>query len=747
MVFDAEPHLRELERDDLVKLVEHGWANCVVADRVAASARTSDPLVAEFFERFLNEPRGPRGFSCAIDLDDAAEWLARRSLPGDEPTWISALAAAAIDCPKPFTPAVRRTPKGTSYLKEAGVALLASTALRDGEGFSRFLAGLGGFADYLADPVRLEDADQVVKYGGQTCFSDDTEILTRRGWRLFADVVDGDEVLTLSPNDGAAEWQAVESRQSYDYTGELFEADGRDVSFCVTPDHRQWALLGHRNEEREDYAFFTTEDLEHKLFAVRTAASRWVGRFPEFVETRAVRVEQVQANQHGKHGTRTAVLPAIRFEGESQLTALALLCVYYATEGSPNRGQGEGLTIYGHHVAAVQAICETLNLRCNVWVDKRNNVPRVVVGGGRRIRLYFEEHCGSGSFNKKLPDWVLDLPSQALEAVWRSLVVTDGHEYKNGRQILVTTSPTLAGQAQEILCKLGHSSSVSSRAGVNHPVLSVSRKAGRDALVNRHATIKRVPYSGVVRCVSTRNGVVYVRRNGVAHFSGNCYASFGEKRTKNADADRYFANLKRSGHWSVLEHASFTFLLWGIDRTCTHELVRHRHGSFSQVSQRYVGPEALRFVLRPEKWVDDAAWADDEARRLLVAMRRAFERGIDRAASNYARAIATLDALAARGHPDLAADDATARRKRVRQVARDMLPNCVEAPIDVTGNARMWRGFIDKRATVHADLPIRDVAVKVLRILRRVAPLCFNDYEVYTADDGREAARTEFAGC
>src|SRR5579863_10369069 len=80
-----------------------------------------------------------------------------------------------------------------------------------------------------------------------------------------------------------------------------------------------------------------------------------------------------------------------------------------------------------------------------------------------------------------------------------------------------------------------------------------------------------------------------------------CYMSFGRGRTFNTQATRYFDNLKSSGHGSVLEHANFTLLLYGVSRSVTHELVRHRAGfSFSQTSQRYVSGRVLRFVERPE---------------------------------------------------------------------------------------------------------------------------------------------------
>ena len=55
--------------------------------------------------------------------------------------------------------------------------------------------------------------------------------------------------------------------------------------------------------------------------------------------------------------------------------------------------------------------------------------------------------------------------------------------------------------------------------------------------------------------------------------------------------------IKRN-HLSVLEHAQFTFGIYGISRACSHQLVRHRHCSFSQQSQRYINlKDKAEFVL------------------------------------------------------------------------------------------------------------------------------------------------------
>ena len=85
-------------------------------------------------------------------------------------------------------------------------------------------------------------------------------------------------------------------------------------------------------------------------------------------------------------------------------------------------------------------------------------------------------------------------------------------------------------------------------------------------------------------CMSTDDPAV------LSMFAGQlCYLAFGNKRTSIADINKYMMNILASGHGSVLEHVNFTYLLYGIDRATTHELVRHRVGfAVSQVSQRFV---------------------------------------------------------------------------------------------------------------------------------------------------------------
>lgn len=216
-------------------------------------------------------------------------------------------------------------------------------------------------------------------------------------------------------------------------------------------------------------------------------------------------------------------------------------------------------------------------------------------------------------------------------------------------------------------------------------------------------------------------------------FAGQlCYLSFGPGRTHNKDAATYFKNINESGHGSVLEHGNITALLWGVSRSMTHELVRHRAGfGFSQVSQRYVGGRTLRFVERPE-------YADDDYLHFR------FENRIERTQREYEEITEYLLAKQKQGSEILSAERKTDLRKKVRQAARSLLPNETEAPVVVTGNVRSWRHFLNMRCNEHAEIEIRRAAFETYRCLVSIAPLLFGDFEIVHLSDGTHALSTPY---
>ncbi|MGE2836667.1 FAD-dependent thymidylate synthase [Mycobacterium sp. SMC-4] len=213
----------------------------------------------------------------------------------------------------------------------------------------------------------------------------------------------------------------------------------------------------------------------------------------------------------------------------------------------------------------------------------------------------------------------------------------------------------------------------------------------------------------------------------LTEFAGRaCYQSWDKPNPRTATNESYLRHIIDVGHFSVLEHASVSFYITGISRSCTHELIRHRHFSYSQLSQRYV-PEHDSQVVAPPG-IDD----DPELTEIFAA-------AADAGRAAYTELLQRLEAKFA-DQPN-----AVLRRKQARQAARAVLPNATETRIVVTGNYRAWRHFIAMRASEHADREIRRLAIECLRRLVDVAPAVFSDFEITVLADGTEVATSPLA--
>ena len=202
-----------------------------------------------------------------------------------------------------------------------------------------------------------------------------------------------------------------------------------------------------------------------------------------------------------------------------------------------------------------------------------------------------------------------------------------------------------------------------------------------------------------------------------------CYMSYGKGRR---DIAAFINNLLRSKDGSVFEHINYTFVFTGVSRSLTHELVRHRAGfAYSQKSQRYVDEsQSCAFVVPP---------AILEAGGVAIEI---FKAEMTSAMTAY---LALAESLAA-DLPQREGENATTRRKSVRQAARSVLPNATETKIVVTANIRALRHFVEMRASEYADAEIRRLALTVLRIMQIEAPLMFGDFVVKTLPDSTAVA-------
>lgn len=177
-----------------------------------------------------------------------------------------------------------------------------------------------------------------------------------------------------------------------------------------------------------------------------------------------------------------------------------------------------------------------------------------------------------------------------------------------------------------------------------------------------------------------------------------CYAPIGASELMETMPEERVASvlstIMESGHFSTLEHASYTFAIDGVSRALTHQLVRHRLASFNQQSQRYVKfKDELPFVEPP------SIAANEQAHEI-------FDGFMKNAQEAYAQ-------LVELGIP---AED-----------ARFVLPNAVETKIVVTMNVRELLHFFSLRCCNRAQWEIRALAHRMLELVRPTAPFIFLD--------------------
>jgi len=174
--------------------------------------------------------------------------------------------------------------------------------------------------------------------------------------------------------------------------------------------------------------------------------------------------------------------------------------------------------------------------------------------------------------------------------------------------------------------------------------------------------------------------------------AGICY----DKEQKE-DYGSFIKRIISYGHMDVIEHANFTFRVEGISRACSHQLVRHRHSSFSQRSQRYVSEKESSFILPSLEYV-----SPEKREEASSVMREYIKRSYEVYASLIKLGVKKED-------------------------ARFVLTNAAETRLFWTTNARSLRHFFVMRLDISAQWEIRDLARLAFDEVIKVAPALFDD--------------------
>ena len=198
-----------------------------------------------------------------------------------------------------------------------------------------------------------------------------------------------------------------------------------------------------------------------------------------------------------------------------------------------------------------------------------------------------------------------------------------------------------------------------------------------------------------------------------------CYSQVGASEIMddlNAEnSAKFLDKLMDFGHYSPLEHVSFTFAIDGVSRVLTHQLVRHRIASYSQQSQRYVKLEQFDYIVPPS--IDANPEASALFKEAMAADQRVYDQLVEILEKQYLNdnLLTGMSESHARSNAE----------KSAIEDARFVFPNACETKIVATMNARSLINFFNHRCCNRAQWEIRELADKMLKCVKGVAPSLF----------------------
>lgn len=340
------------------------------------------------------------------------------------------------------------------------------------------------------------------------CYSDDSEVLTNRGWKLFKDVLDDDLILSLNPNTRNIEWVEFIDRQCFSYYGEMIHFYNRSLDCLVTPEHNMVYL--NKNDGK-------IKNCQAKEY------TKGKGRFYRGCEYESGDVEFYQIYD--------LIIP------------FDLFCEfmgYWLSDGSTMSNSGvvisqqEGETARDKIVDCIKRMGFEPHLEKQKVVFYNTTIRNYLKIFGRCINKfvpYVIKNASKRQIRIFLDAFVL---CDGYKRPCRSFIGNHGNEFKSDKDEIIyfTTSERMAGDLSELILKSGHRPSFSiNKAGVSHKANGPIIKSNYDCYsirecysVTSSVFNKEIQhYDGLVYDLTLeRNHIMYIRRNGKCFWGSNC---------------------------------------------------------------------------------------------------------------------------------------------------------------------------------------------------------------------------------
>ncbi len=402
------------------------------------------------------------------------------------------------------------------------------------------LVKLGTMGEYGTPNIDIEEGFIEVQHKGRKdtlpfpkqpgsfyhlCYDDQTEVLTRNGWKLFKDLSNEDEVATRQLDDAHLVYAKPSARMEYLYEGPMYCLEQRRLDLCVTPNHRMVTSY-KRRDGTEAMRFEEAKDILGKYNRYHLT-SEWEGE-----ERETFTVPGHAFLSDADHKT-----PDIEIPMDDWLHFLG----WYIAEGSVDNGKYRKLpyrvcinqkvganldeiyTVFEKIAAAFGCVHDVYSFKDR---DQKSNYLF-----NTQLAVYLAR-LGT-SLTKHIPHELFNLSKRQLRILFNALMSGDGswmdRDSDYGRYY--TSSKQLADDVQELAIKLGLSANISvlDRTG------GIGWTKNIEYRVNFTKTtilqVNQLPddpndwvedYAGMIYCCEVPgDGIIMVRRNGKPVWCGN----------------------------------------------------------------------------------------------------------------------------------------------------------------------------------------------------------------------------------
>lgn len=378
---------------------------------------------------------------------------------------------------------------------------------------------LGGILDEADSHKVTQEKDYAEQ--GYNCVDEETQILSRSGWKYWYEVIEGEEVLTLNHDTGSAEWQSAEKIKSWSVSDhDMTEWDGNEFSAVTTLDHR-WPVVNGKGKRQ----WRTTQTMQ---FLDKVTKFAPVIDLPMETKYSDAFVELVAwIYTEGHVGARTGNV-----------------CTLYQKDNSKNQARiRAALTgVFGPAVEKFGYSRGTVG-----WKETLNRGLRqydISSAAWELIRDVFIEKVPSYDFLNKLTQAQLELFVQVSlladncgegKLAQKNHAATEAFAYAailSGRGVSIREHITPGRDYDMLLCRL-------LKLPYHRPVYASKRENARFRIFNKK-------YTGTIWCPQTENASWLARRRGSVYYTGNTI----ESRIASRFVDN--TNPEREGHRGLI---------------------------------------------------------------------------------------------------------------------------------------------------------------------------------------------------